>query len=376
MTIPRNILLTPGPATTSERVKQAQVVSDICPREPEFGALLDRIRQRLVQVVRGEDTHSAVLFAGSGTLAVEACISSVVPNHGKILVLVNGAYGQRMAQMCRIHLRFQQTVIYETAFDEMPDLREVERRLSDDPGITHVALVHHETTTGILNPLEEITKIAHRHAARVIVDAMSSFAGIPLDLQKVPCDFVISSSNKCIQAMAGVSFVICRDILLAPPENYRPRSLYLDLYAQHAGFESTRQMRYTPPVQVCYALVEALAEFFEETQQGRYLRYCRCWEVLMDGMTRLGFEQAVPGLPQSKLLTTFLEPKHPNYAFDAMHDALLEQGFTIYPGKVGDIASFRLANIGQIDVPDIEAFLVALEHYLAANEIALKTLND
>ncbi|MGZ8237747.1 MAG: 2-aminoethylphosphonate aminotransferase [Methylobacter sp.] len=379
MKIRRNVLLTPGPATTSDRVKQAQVVPDICPREAELGALQDSIRRRLVQVVHGEDTHTAVLFAGSGTAAVEACISSVVPNDGKILVLINGAYGKRMLDMCCIHLRPEQIAVYETAYDELPDTLEVDRILSTNPSITHLALIHHETTTGILNPLEDITAISQRHDVKVIVDAMSSFAGIPLDLRQTSCDFVISSSNKCIQGMAGASFVICRNTLLIPLENYRPRSLYLDLYGQHAGFESTLQMRFTPPVQVLYALDAALDEFFEETQLGRYRRYCQCWEILLDGMDKLGFAMAVPQLPQSKLLTTFLEPQHPRYDFDAMHDALLAEGYTLYPGKVGNIASFRLANIGHIDIQDIQAFLVAMKRYLAANEIVLplfKTINN
>jgi 2-aminoethylphosphonate aminotransferase len=374
MTIRRNVLLTPGPATTSERVKQAQVVPDICPREAEFGALQDSIRRRLVQVVHGQDTHTAVLFAGSGTAAVEACISSLVPEQGKILVLVNGAYGQRILDMCRIHLRPEQIAAYETAYDVLPDPAELERILSDDAAITHVALIHHETTTGILNPLEDMAEVVQCHGAKLIVDAMSSFAGIPLDLRQTPCDFVISSANKCIQGMAGVSFVICRNNLLEPSENYRPRSLYLDLYGQHACFELSLQMRFTPPVQVLYALDAALDEFFEETQQGRYQRYCRSWEVLLEGMARLGFAMAVPHLPQSKLLTAFLEPQHPRYRFEAMHDALLAEGYTLYPGKVGNIASFRLANIGQIDASDIRAFLGAMERYLTAHGIALPQL--
>jgi 2-aminoethylphosphonate-pyruvate transaminase len=374
MNIRRNVLLTPGPATTSERVKQAQVVPDICPREAEFGALQDSIRRRLVQVVHGEETHTAVLFAGSGTAAVEACISSVVPGQGKILVLVNGAYGQRILDMCRIHLRPEQIAVYETAYDALPDPAEVDRMLSTDRAITHVALIHHETTTGILNPLEDMAEIVQRHGAKLIVDAMSSFAGISLDLRQTPCDFVISSSNKCIQGMAGASFVICRNNLLEPYENYRPRSLYLDLYGQHACFESTLQMRFTPPVQVLYALDAALDEFFEETQQGRYQRYCRSWEVLLEGMARLGFAMAVPHLPQSRLLTAFLEPQHPCYRFEAMHDALLAERYTLYPGKVGNIASFRLANIGQIDASDIRAFLGAMERYLTTHGIALPQL--
>lgn len=368
----RNILLTPGPATTSLRVKQAQVVADICPREIEFGRLQESIGRRLVEVVQGEETHTAVLFAGSGTCAVEACISSVVPTDGKILVLVNGAYGQRILEMCRIHLRPNQVVVYETAYDEVPDLEKVSGLLAADRAITHLAVVHHETTTGLLNPLDLLSEISGTFGVKLIVDAMSSYAGIPLNLQKTPCDFLISSSNKCLQGMPGVSFVIGRNALLLPPPDYRPRSLYLDLYAQHQGFQRSLQMRFTPPVQVLYALEAALDEFFEESQEGRYARYCRCWQALVRGMGELGFALAVPNLPQSKLLTTFLEPDHPQFSFEAMHDALLAAGFTIYPGKVGQIECFRLANIGQIDVADIAAFLQEVRRYLTANGIDLQ----
>lgn len=368
----RNILLTPGPATTSQRVKQAQIVSDICPREIEFGALQASISRRLVEIVHGEQTHTAVLFAGSGTCAVEACISSVIPDDGRVLVMVNGAYGQRILDMCRIHLRPDQIVVHETAWNDAPDTREIADMLAADQGITHLVMVHHETTTGVLNPLDAVSSITRASGVTLIVDAMSSYAGIPLDLRHTACDFLISSSNKCIQGMPGVSFVICRNELLVPPPGYRPRSLYLDLYAQHDSFRRSLQMRFTPPVQVLYSLDAALDEFFEETGTGRHHRYRRCHEALVSGMTELGFVLAVPDLPQSNLLTTFLKPAHPAFGFDEMHDALLAEGFTIYPGKVGQIECFRLASIGQIDVADITAFLEATRRYLAARAIDLK----
>ncbi|WP_240535535.1 2-aminoethylphosphonate aminotransferase [Rhizobium freirei] len=368
----RNILLTPGPATTSQRVKQAQIVSDICPREIEFGRLQETIGRRLVEVVHGEDTHSAVLFAGSGTCAVEACISSLVPTNGKILVLINGAYGLRILEMCRIHLRPEQVAVCETAYNQLPNPGDIAGLLAKDRAITHLVAVHHETTTGILNPIEDLADLTGRFGVKLIVDAMSSYAGIPIDLRETSLDFLISSSNKCIQAMPGISFVICRNELLTPPPGYRPRSLYLDLYAQYHGFRSSLQMRFTPPVQVLYALNAALDEFFEESQTARYMRYCRCWEVLVRGMNELGFRMAVPDLPQSKLLTTFLMPPHPNFSFDAMHDALLAEGFTIYPGKVGQIECFRLANIGQIGPEDIAAFLQMVRRYLAERSIDLQ----
>ena len=368
----RNILLTPGPATTSQRVKQAQIVPDICPREIEFGRLQEAISRRLVEVVHGEGTHSAVLFAGSGTCAVEACISSLVPVDGKILVLANGAYGLRILEMCRIHLLPEQVLVYETTYDELPDLDDIEGLLARDRKITHLVVVHHETTTGILNPIEQLSELTSKFGVRIIVDAMSSYAGIAIDLRTTSLDVLISSSNKCIQGMPGVSFAICRNELLVPPPDYRPRSLYLDLYAQYHGFRSNLQMRFTPPVQVLYALNAALDELFEESQAARHMRYTRCWDVLVQGMDELGFRMAVPDLPQSKLLTTFMTPVNQNFSFNAMHDALLAAGFTIYPGKVGQVECFRLANIGQIEPKDIEAFLNMLGRYLTENSIELQ----
>ncbi|MBB6488482.1 2-aminoethylphosphonate aminotransferase [Rhizobium lusitanum] len=368
----RNILLTPGPATTSQRVKQAQIVSDICPREIEFGRLQEKIARRLVEVVHGENTHSAVIFAGSGTCAVEACISSLVPADGKILVSINGAYGLRILEMCHIHLGPEQVAIHETGYDRLPDLEAIAALLGKDKAITHVVAVHHETTTGVLNPIEQLSELTRRFGVTLIVDAMSSYAGIPIDLRRTPIDVLISSSNKCIQGMAGISFAICRSKLLNPPPDYRPRSLYMDLYKQYSSFHGSLQMRFTPPVQVLYALDAALDEFFEESQIKRYMRYCSCWEALVKGMDELGFGMAVPDLPQSKLLTTFLMPPALNFSFDAMHDALLSGGFTIYPGKVGQIDCFRLANIGQIEPKDIEAFLHMLREYLAESGIDLR----
>ncbi|MQT14884.1 2-aminoethylphosphonate--pyruvate transaminase [Rhizobiales bacterium Sp-1] len=371
--MPRNILLTPGPATTSVRVKQAQVVADICPREIDFGRLQASIGERLVEIVHGQGTHEAVLFAGSGTCAVEACISSLMPPSGRILVMVNGAYGARIREMCRLHLRPDQVVLSEVGFDEVPDIGAIGRMLAADRTITHVVAVHHETTTGVLNPVEALSRTTAALGVTLIVDAMSSYAGIPIDLRESPFDFLISSSNKCLQGMAGISFVIGRSTLLTPPPDHRPRSLYLDLYAQHRGFRDTLQMRFTPPVQVLYALDAALDEYFEETGAERHARYSRCWDTLVHGMQEIGFALAVPDLPQSKLLTTFLSPRHPRFSFAAMHDALLAEGFTIYPGKVGEIDCFRLANIGAIDVPDIVAFLRALRLYLKTQSIDLKS---
>ncbi len=358
----RKILLNPGPATTTSGVKQAQVVSDICPREREFGDLLAGVRDDLVRVVNGADAYTAVLFGGSGTAAVEATICSAVPRDGKLLVVENGAYGTRMLRIAEIH--GIETVKYSLAYGDYPDAGEVGKLLAANEGITHLAVVHHETTTGMLNPVEAIAAGAREAGVEVIVDAMSSFAGIPIDLSGEPFDYLISSANKCIQGMAGLSFVICRKQALAGLKDNR-RSLYLDLYSQHEFFESGGQMQFTPPVQVAYALRTALDEFLVETPEARFARYRDNWETLHAGLLAMGFSCLLPPEQQSHLLLAVREPGDPAYDFDKMHDYLYARSFTIYPGKGAREATFRLAVIGDLRRADIEGFLECLRGYLA-----------
>ena len=259
--VARKILLNPGPATTSDTVKNAMVVEDICPRESDFGALIEGIKTDLVKVVHGEDDYVSTLFTASGTGGLEAAITSAVPEGKKLLIVENGAYGTRMIKLAET---FDIGVVrYQLEYGEYPDLAAIEALLKQNSDVSHLAVVHHETTTGMLNPVQEICDLAHKYDVEVIVDCMSSYAGIPIDIRKWQAEFVVSSSNKCIQGMAGLVFVIFKASLLEKLKNQK-RSFYFNIYNQYSGFEKTGQMQFTPPVQVCYALRQAIDEYFIE----------------------------------------------------------------------------------------------------------------
>lgn len=351
------ILLNPGPANTTETVKRAQLVPDICPRERSFGELVRTVRRQLVEVVHQGTDYEAVLFGGSGTAGVEAALASVVPSEGRLLVIDNGAYGERMAEIAAAyqmpHDRLNLGVGSWPALDRIEESLRAAR-------YSHVAVVHHETTTGMLNPVPEIAQLANRHGAEVIVDAMSSYAGLPIDVASMGIDYLVSSSNKCIQGMAGLSFVIARKDRLEALPAIPGRSLYLSMRDQHRFFEKTGQMRFTPPVQTFYALAQALVEFFAETGEGRFARYRACFEALDTGVRQLGFRRLLPDAMLSRILTAYVEPDHPRYGYDEMHDRLFAKGFTIYPGKGAKKATFRLANMGAITPADMRSFVAAL----------------
>jgi len=359
--VTRKILLNPGPATTSNSVKEAMVVEDICPREKDFGQMLEGIKLDLVKVVHGEDNYIATLFTASGTGGLEAAITSAVPHGKKLLVVENGAYGTRMAKLATT---FQIGVVrYQLDYGDYPNIDEIEKLLKSDPEISHIAVVHHETTTGMLNPVQAICDLAHRFGVEVIVDCMSSYAGIPIDINQWKAEYLISSSNKCIQGMPGLVFVIFKSSLLEKIKETR-RSFYFDIYSQYTGFEKTGQMQFTPPVQVAYALRQAIDEYFEETETGRWKRYQENYLTLYTGLKELGFEFLLPDNQQSKILLAIKEPKHSNYNFDAMHDYLYNRGFTIYPGKGAKEATFRLSVLGDLHKVDIEDFLSCLKKYM------------
>ncbi len=361
--VARKILLNPGPATTSDTVKNAMVVEDICPREEEFGALIEGIKNDLVKVVHGEGDYVAALFAASGTGGLEAAITSAVPKGKKLLIVENGAYGTRMIKLAET---FDIEVVrYQLDYGDYPSLEAIKNLLKENEGISHLAVVHHETTTGMLNPIQEICDLSHKHGVEVIVDCMSSYAGIPIDLNKWQAEYVISSSNKCIQGMAGLVFVIFKSALL-PKLSEQKRSFYFNIYNQYVGFEKTGQMQFTPPVQVCYALRQAIDEYFEEGEEGRWNRYQENWDVLVEGLQNLGLSFLLPYEQQSKILLAIIEPKNDKYNFDEMHDYLYQKGFTIYPGKGAKAATFRLSVLGDLYPQDIKNFLAALKGYLDA----------
>jgi len=268
----RNILLNPGPATTTNSVKQALMVPDICPREQEFGDLTQAVLNKVVQVVNGESTHTAVIFTGSGTAGVEAALSSVVPPEGKILILDNGAYGKRAETIIQAYGIPYRT--HRLVWGDYPDVDAVEAIFKEDSELTHFVFVHHETTTGMLNPLPELLELCQKYEIDSIVDAMSSYAGLPIDMRELPIDYLISSSNKCIQGMAGTSFVIANKEKLAKTAEIPPRNLYLNLWGNHSYIEKTGQFQFTPPVQIVYALNQALDEFFCGNSGGTHRTLC------------------------------------------------------------------------------------------------------
>jgi len=368
--VKRNILLNPGPATTTDTVKYAQVVPDICPREEEFGGLMNGIRSDLVKIAGGDKNYTTVLFGGSGTAAMDSVISSVVPPMKKILIINNGAYGERMTKIAEtynidfIELKFE--------WGTKIHLEKVKSTIQKEDNLACIAMVHHETTTGMLNPVSEIGEITKNNNCTFIVDTISSFAGTPFSIKDHNIDFMMSTSNKCIQGIPGVAFVICKKSELEKIKNYPKRSFYLDLYSQYDYLEKNKQMRFTPPVQTMYALRKAIDEFFKEKAENRYKRYFENWKTLVKGMEKLGFKKILNNDEESHILTTFLEPKDENYDFKKMHDLLYEKRFTIYPGKLGDEKTFRLANMGAINKKDVEGFLIALDEALKEMHVKLK----
>ena len=373
MDIARKILLNPGPATTTEAVKYSQLVPDICPREKEFGSLMESICDDLVRIAGGdEEGHACILLAGSGTAGMDAVINSVTPPGKKILIISNGAYGERMVNIAKAYSIARVELTYD--WTTLPRVEDVESALRNDPAIACVAMVHHETTTGLLNPVPAVGEIAEQHGRVFIVDAISSFAGIPVEVERSRIDFAMSTSNKCIQGMAGICFVICKKHELEKLKDYPKRSFYLDLYSQYAYFQKTGQTQFTPPVQAMYALRRAIDELLQEGVENRYERYRRNWETLRNGMEEIGFKVLTDATEESNLLITIPYPEDAHFDFEVMHDKLYERGFTIYPGKVGILETFRLAVIGAIDHNDINDFLDELKKTLREMGVRLEGL--
>ena len=369
MDIKRNILLNPGPATTSDTVKLAQVVPDICPREKEFGDVMEFVSKELTNFVGSNDKYTTVLFGGSGTASVEAILSSVVDD-GTIIIINNGAYGQRMCEIAEVYnlnyIEYKSSHIEEINLIELEDIIEkhnLENTRSDKAPISHIAVIHHETTTGILNDIKAIGTICGKYEINMIVDAMSSYAGIPINMDEMNIKYLASSSNKCIQGMAGISFVIANKESLENTKNIKARNLYLNIYKQYSYFKDNYQMRFTPPVQVLYALKQAIIEAKEETIEKRHERYKECCKILWNGLDKLKLKKLVNEKASSMLLTSIVEPEIKGYSFDDLHDYLYNKGFTIYPGKVASKNTFRIANIGQIYPENINKFIEILEEY-------------
>ena len=359
MEIKRNVLLNPGPATTTDTVKLAQVVPDICPREKEFADLMRGFRKDVLKIVHADpEKYTSVLFTGSGTINMDICLNSLLPAGKKVLVVNNGAYSSRAVEICRYyglpHIDLASSVY------EQPDLSLVEKTLAENPDIAVVYTTHHETGTGVLNPIREIGALVHRYGAVFVVDTTSSLAMIPIDIEKDNIDFCMSSAQKGLMAMSGLSFIIGNKAIIEASASYPKRSYYCNLYLQYEYFEKTGEMHFTPPVQTVYAAVQALKEYFEEGETGKWERHLRVNRAIHEGLAKLGLKEAIDPAIQSGLVVSVLYPDIPGWSFEKVHDYCYERGFTIYPGKISTSNTFRLCSLGAIDEEDIHAFFVVL----------------
>lgn len=355
------VLLNPGPANTTPTVRQALVMPDLCHREPECFQMMGRCREALVRLAGAGDDFTAVLLTGSGTAAVEATLCSAVPPGGGVLVVVNGVYGDRMLRMARAH-GIRATAVHADIVSPVTPAA-VEAALVADAGLGHVAVVHHETTTGLLNPIAGIADVAARLGRRVIVDGMSSLFGEPLDVARAGIDFVAASANKCLQGIPGVAFVLARREALAALAGREPRSVYLDLHA-HFTAQEHDNTPFTPAVQVLHAMEQALAELAQEGLARRIARYADNARVLREGMADLGLKMLVEPPARSSILTTFRLPA--GVAYDALHGALKRRGYIIYAGQ-GDLRSyaFRVSNMGTLTPDDMRGVVTAFAAALA-----------
>ena len=363
LNIKRNVLLNPGPATTTDTVKMAQIVPDICPREKEFAEKMARFRRDILGVVHAAPKeYTSVLFCGSGTICIDVCVNSLLPEGKKMLVVDNGAYSSRAAEVCRCyglpHIDLKSSVY------DIPDLKAIEETLEANPDIAVVYCCHHETGTGVLNPIREIGAAAHRHGAVMIADTTSSLGMIPIDVERDNIDFCMASAQKGIMAMTGLSFVIGRTAEVEKSKDYPVRSFYCNLYQQYAGFEKNGEMRFTPPVQTVYAAHQGLKEYYAEGEMPKYERHLRVNRAIHEGVARLGLKEAIKPEIQSGLVVSVLYPNDPAWDFVKVHDYCYERGFTIYPGKISSSDTFRLCSLGAIDEADIKDFFVVFTEAL------------
>jgi len=365
---PRYKLLTPGPLTTTATVKQAMLV-DHCTWDDDYKSITRDIRRRLLAIAgvapaspADPGTYTTVLLQGSGTYGVEAVLSSVVAETDLLLICANGAYGERMVEICRWNAIPH--VVVRTAHNSVPSADAVEAAFADHPGITHVAMVHCETTTGILNEVAPISAVTRAHGATFILDAMSSFGAVPIDLTGWGIDYLISSANKCLQGVPGFVFVIARTAALVATEHIA-RSLSLNLYAQWQAMEADGKWRFTSPTQVVLAFAQALAEFVEEGGVAvRGARYAENQRVLTAGMSALGFRPWLDRAVQSPIITTFGYPEGVAVDFADMYGWIKERGYAIYPGKLTEADTFRIGSIGEVDADDMRAVCGIVGDYL------------
>lgn len=359
--IPENpyILLTPGPLSTTPTVK-LNMLRDWCTWDDDFNHIVQKIREKLVQLATATPGYTSILMQGSGTFCVESVITTVIPAGGKLLVLANGVYGLRIAQIAQ-RVGINHEVVDHGEVNTL-SAEQLARILSHDSGISHVAVVHCETTTGMLNPVNRLGEIVKEYGKEYIVDAMSSFGGIPMDIAHMGADYLVSSANKCIQGVPGFGFVIARQKSLENTKG-RARSLSLDLFDQWETMEKQKgKWRFTSPTHTVRAFAQALEELdLEGGIAARYGRYKENHKILVEGMKSLGFKTLLEERDQSPIITSFLSPENPGYEFKKFYQKLKDQGFVIYPGKVTRHDTFRIGNIGNVYPEDMQRLIVAVE---------------
>lgn len=363
------LLLTPGPLSTSETVRQA-MLNDWCTWDDQYNKeIVQVIREKLVTLATQHDNYTSVLMQGSGTACVEATIGSALNKQDKLLVIDNGAYGARIAEIAD-YLQISCTAIRQGE-TEQANLQLLDAALSEDKDITHVAMVHCETTTGMLNPIEKFCKIAKAHGKVIIVDAMSSFGGIEMDIGELDIDFMISSANKCIQGVPGFGFVVAKQSQLEKCQG-QARSLTLDLHAQWLCMqENNGKWRFTSPTHTVRAFYQALLELEQEGGiKQRQLRYQTNQLTLVNGMRELGFETLLPDHQHSPIITSFYSPTESQYDFKTFYERLKAEGFVIYPGKVSNADCFRIGNIGEVYPEDITRLIAAIKRVIYWEKVA------
>ena len=351
------ILLTPGPLTTTLRTKLA-MLRDWGSWDADFNALTAELRRQLLAIVHGEDTHVVVPLQGSGTFSVEAAVATVVPRHGHVLVLDNGAYCKRLGRLATLMGR--RTTVLARAEDAPVSPEELEAALDADPSITHVGFIHCETGTGVLNPLTAVSEVCRRHGKGLIVDAMSSFAALPIDARELHVDALIAASGKCLEGVPGMGFVFIRKAVLDGCAG-NSHSLAMDLHDQHVYMHKTGQWRFTPPTHVVAALAEAVRQFVEEGgQPARLARYADNCRTLVEGLAALGFRPFLKPEVQAPIIVTFHAPAHPAYDFRRFYEAAKARGFILYPGKLTQVETFRVGCIGAIGRNEMKQAVAAV----------------
>lgn len=355
--VKRNVLLNPGPATTTDTVKYAQVVPDICPREQEFVDIMTTVRRDLVRVVHGDpEKYTAVIYTGSGTIIQDVLVNSLVPEGKKLCVVNNGAYSARMVEIAaHYHIPCVDLVFDSTG---LPDLNLVRETLEKDKDIAVVATVHHETGTGVKNPIKDIGQIAHDNGCLFVVDTISTYGLMPIDIEAENIDFLMSSAQKGLSAMTGASWTVGDIEAIKGSKNYPTRSYYCNLFMQYDFFDRVGEMHFTPPVQTIYALRQALDEYWAEGELPRWNRLTACWEAIHRGLSEIGLASVIDKEIQGRLVVTVKAPEDDRFDFAKLHDYCYERGFTIYPGKMFGVETFRLCNLGVITEKDIADFFV------------------